>query len=301
MTQTKAILENYAGESPGLLANLARFLNAGALAGTGKMVILPVDQGVEHGPGASFAPNPDGYDPAYHVRLAIDGGLSGFACPLGMMEVCASEALDRIPRLLKLNSATVLTRAHDQSVMASPRDALRLGCQGIGLTIYPGADKFEEMLEEASEPIAEARDLALPTFIWAYPRGGTLTKDGETALDVTAYAAYVAASVGAHVIKLKPPTAHIELTNAGPAYADWAPKSTLAERIAHVRQAAYAGRRLVIFSGGARKDDGALLEEIAAIHEGGGGGSIIGRNVFQRPREEALALIAKIIAVYRAA
>ncbi len=300
MSQTAAILDNYAGESPGLIANLARFLNAGALAGTGKLVILPVDQGVEHGPGASFAPNPDGYDPAYHVQLAIDGGLSGFACPLGMMEVCAPLALDRVPRLLKLNSATVLTKVQDQSIMASPRDALRLGCQGIGLTIYPGADKFEEMLEEARELVAEARALSLPTFIWAYPRGGTLTKDGETALDVSAYAAYVAASVGAHVIKLKPPTAHIELTNAGPAYADWAPNSTLPERIAHIRQAAYAGRRIVIFSGGARKDDAALLEEVAAIHQGGGFGSIIGRNVFQRPRAEALALIGKIIAIYAA-
>ena len=294
MKVTKAvsrILANYETDNPGTKANLARMLCTGRLAGTGKMVILPVDQGFEHGPARSFAVNPSAYDPHYHYKLAIDAGLNAYAAPLGMLEAGADTFAGQIPTILKVNSSI------NQAITGSVDDALRLGCSAIGFTIYPGADEVFEMMEEVREMIAEAKACGLAAVVWSYPRGGNLSKDGELALDVGAYAAHMAALLGAHIIKVKLPTGHIEQKDAQKAYAggDW---STQAKRVAHVMRSAFEGRRIVVFSGGAAKGADAVYDDARAIRDGGGNGSIIGRNSFQRPREEALALLDRIIRIY---
>jgi class I fructose-bisphosphate aldolase len=301
--RVKRILDHYESDCPGTKANLARFLMHGKLGGTGKLVILPVDQGFEHGPARSFAPNPPAYDPHYHFQLAIDAGLSGYAAPLGMIEAGADTFAGQIPTILKVNSANSLSRAKenaDQAVTGSVDDALRLGCSAIGLTIYPGSDAAYGMFEEARALGEEAKRKGLAVVIWSYPRGGALSKAGETAIDVCAYAAQMAALLGAHIIKVKPPTAHLELEAAKKVYESCKIDiSTLAARVRHVMQSSFDGRRLVVFSGGEAKDDAGILSEVRSICEGGASGSIIGRNTFQRPRAQALELLETVIGIYK--
>lgn len=296
----RSILGNYESDNPGTKANLARILAHGRLGGTGKLVILPVDQGFEHGPARSFAPNPAGYDPHYHYQLAIDAGLNAFAAPLGLLEAGADSFAGAIPTILKLNSSNSHATIKDQAITGSVGDALRLGCSAIGFTIYPGSDDCFAMMEEIRELAEEAKSVGLAVVLWSYPRGGNLSKEGETAIDVTAYAAHMAALLGAHIIKVKPPTAHIEQEEARKVYEKQGiDVSSLSARIAHVMQSAFAGRRIVVFSGGGAKGSDALLEEIRALRDGGASGSIIGRNSFQRPREEALALLGSILEIYQ--
>ena len=301
--RVKEILSWYDSEPPGVRANLARMLNHGTLAGTGKLVILPVDQGFEHGPARSFAPNPPGYDARYHFELAIDSGCNAYAAPLGQLSAGITGFEGEIPLILKVNSSDVLYRGEDPvpAVTASVKDALRLGCAAIGFTIYPGSAGRNTMYEEVSALIEEAREHGLPTVIWSYPRGSGLSKEGETACDVTAYAVHIAAQLGAHMIKVKPPSAYIEQAEAKKVYeARKIPIQTLADRVRHAVQAAFGGRRIVIFSGGAMKEDReSILAEIREIAAGGGFGSIMGRNAFQRPKEEALALLRDVMAIYR--
>lgn len=300
--RVREILSWYNGQNPGVLTNLARVLNHGRLGGTGKLVILPVDQGFEHGPGRSFAPNPPAYDPRYHFALAVEAGLSAYAAPLGFLEAGAAEYAGQVPLILKLNSHDVLQDEKDPlgAQTASVADALRLGCVGIGYTIYPGTAERRLQYEQLRALAEEAKAVGLLVVVWSYPRGGTLSKAGETALDVSAYAAHLAAQMGAHIIKVKLPSEHLEQEEARKVYeAQGVPRTTQAERVRHVVQAAFNGRRIVIFSGGAKKEDeAALLAEFRAIRDGGGFGSIIGRNVFQRRKEEALALLDKIIKIY---
>jgi class I fructose-bisphosphate aldolase len=303
MTMTervRQILSWYESDNPGSKANLARILTHGRLGGSGRLVILPVDQGFEHGPARSFASNPAAYDPHYHWQLAIDAGLSAYASVLGMLEHGADRFAGQIPTILKMNSANALATSKDQAVTASVRDALRLGCTAIGFTVYPGSDDQYAMFEEIRELSAEAKSYGLAVVIWSYPRGGKLSKDGETAIDVTAYAAHMAALLGAHIIKVKPPTAHIEQAEAKAAY-DKAKidTSTLTARVRHIMESAFAGRRIVVFSGGAAKDLDSVYKEIREIRDGGSNGSIIGRNTFTRPRADALAMLDKVIAIYQ--
>lgn len=299
--KVKEILSWYESDNPGTKANLARILMQGKLGGTGKLVILPVDQGFEHGPARSFAPNPAAYDPRYHFQLAIDAGLSAYASVLGMIEAGADEFAGQIPLILKVNSANSLARNKDQAVHGTVKDALRLGCAAIGFTIYPGSDDQFEMMEEFRELAAEAKAAGLAVVLWSYPRGGDLTKDGETAMDVCAYAAHLAALLGAHIIKVKPPTNVLFQDAAKKVYEkEKIDISSLPARIRHVMQASFNGRRIVVFSGGEAKDEEGIFNEVRGIAEGGGNGSIIGRNTFQRPREKALALLDKIIQIYQA-
>jgi fructose-bisphosphate aldolase, class I len=208
------ILSWYGSDNPGTLTNLARLFNHGKLAGRGKLVILPVDQGFEHGPARSFGPNPAVYS------------------------------------------------------------------------------KIRELAEQAKKA-------GLAVVIWSYPRGSGISKEGETAIDVCGYAAHIAAQLGAHIIKVKLPSAHIEQEAARKVYESTRiPLGTLAERVQHVVQCCFGGRRVVIFSGGAADTDQNVLEEIRAIRAGGGFGSIIGRNSFQRPRDAALKLLSTIIGIY---
>ena len=296
--KVKKILSCYESDSPGTKANLCRMLMHGKLAGTGKMVILPVDQGFEHGPARSFAINPDGYDPHYHYQLAIDSGCNAYAAPLGALEAGADTFAGAIPLILKMNSSNSLIEAKDQSVNASIQDALRLGCSAIGFTIYPGSEYMLEMQEEIRELSEEAKYYGLATVMWTYPRGGKVSKEGETAIDIVAYAAHMAAQLGAHIIKVKLPTAHLDLPEAKKVYEDQnIPISTLPDRVRHIMQSSFNGRRIVVFSGGAAKDLDSVYDDARAIYEGGGNGCIIGRNSFQRPREESLAMLDRIMKI----
>ena len=177
------------------------------------------------------------------------------------------------PTILKLNSSNSLARGADapsQAITGSVAEAVRLGCSAVGFTIYPGSDAAFEMMGQFQEIAAEAKALGLAVVLWSYPRGGGLSKPGETALDVAAYAAHMAALLGAHIIKVKPPTDHLEQDAAKAVYeSTGVARAALAERVSHIMQASFAGRRIVIFSGGAAKDRDGLLEEIRGLRDGG--------------------------------
>ncbi|MBI2977022.1 MAG: class I fructose-bisphosphate aldolase [Chloroflexi bacterium] len=299
--RVKEMLSWYRSDNPGTLTNLSRLLNHGRLAGTGKLVILPVDQGFEHGPARSFAPNPPGYDPRYHAELAIASGCNGYAAPLGFIEAVAADYAGDIPLILKVNSHDVLYDEKDPmgAMTASVEDALRLGCVAVGYTIYPGTVDRRFLYEQLQGLVLEAKEAGLAVVVWSYPRGSGLSKAGESAVDVTAYAAQIAAQMGAHIIKVKLSTDLVEQAEAKKAYEKYQiPIGTLADRVRHVVQSAFNGRRIVIFSGGARSDTETVLNEARAIRDGGGFGSIIGRNSFQRPRAEALDLLGSIMKIY---
>ena len=297
------ILSNYESDNPGTKANLCRMLMNGKLGGTGKMIILPVDQGFEHGPARCFAVNPAAYDPHYHFQLAIDAGLNAFATPLGMMEAGADTFAGQMPTILKVNSANSLLpeeAGKDQAITGCVDDALRLGCSAIGFTIYPGSAKSLDMFEEISQMIEEAKAKGIASVVWSYPRGEAITKAGELAIDVSSYAAHMAALLGAHIIKVKLATDDLMLPEAKKVYQDEKIAiKTQADRVADVVNSCFAGRRLVVFSGGSKKGSDSVYDDARAIRDGGGHGSIIGRNTFQRERGEALEMLAKLIEIYK--
>ena len=303
--RVREILSWYGADSPGTLTNLARLLGHGRLGGTGKLVILPVDQGFEHGPARSFAPNPPAYDPRYHFELAIEAGCNAYAAPLGFLEAGARDFAGDIPLILKTNDSDVLRddKDPDQALTSCVDDALRLGCSAVGFTIYPGSSHDTTMYGQLRSYAEEAKRKGLAVVVWSYPRGSGLSKEGETAIDVVGYAVQIAAQLGAHIIKVKLPTAHIEQDPARKVFQERAiPIATAAERVRHIVDCAFAGRRIVIFSGGAAvSDENALLDEIRAIHAGGGFGSIIGRNSFQRPRDVAVRMLGEVMDIYAGA
>lgn len=185
------------------------------------------------------------------------------------------------------------------SVTGSVKEALRLGCSAVGFTIYPGSAHCNRMYEQLRAIAEEAKSCGLAVVVWSYPRGSALSKEGETAMDVVAYAAQIAAQLGAHIIKVKLPTTHLEQAAAKKVYeAEQVPIKTLAERVKHVVQSSFDGRRIVIFSGGAKNDEKTIFDEVRAIRDGGGFGSIIGRNSFQRPKADAVKFLHTIMALY---
>jgi len=296
--RVREILSWYGADNPGVLTNMARVLNHGRLGGTGKLVILPVDQGFEHGPARSFAKNPDGYDPMYHATLAREAGCNAYAAPLGFIEAVARDFAGEIPLILKINNSDSLykTNAPASALTSSVEDALRLGCVGIGFTIYPGSALRKDMYEEIAEASREAKKNGLLVVIWSYARGENLSKAGETAIDVIAYSAQIAAQLGAHFIKVKPPTSHIEQDEAKKVFKDNnILVEKLSDRIRHVVDSCFNGRRVVIFSGGEAKSTEDILTEVKGLAEGGAFGSIMGRNAFQRPKGEAIELLHKVM------
>ena len=231
----------------------------------------------------------------------MEARCNAYAAPLGFLEAGAGKYAGRIPLILKLNNHDVLHDEKDPlpAVTGSVRDALRLGCSAVGFTIYPGSVHSTTLYQQIREIAEEAKSSGLAVVIWSYPRGSALSKEGETAIDVVAYAAQIAAQLGAHVIKVKLPTAHIEQGAAKKVYdAEQVPTKTLSERVRHVVQSAFDGRRIVIFSGGAKVDDKNVFEEARAIRDGGGFGSIIGRNSFQRPRADAIKFLQTVMGIY---
>ena len=302
MVYTKKVVEilnNYENTNAGVKANLGRILMSGDLGGTGKLLILPVDQGLEHGPDKSFFVNFPAYDPDYHYQLALEAKLSAYAAPYGFIEAGAERFAGQIPTILKINSSNGLNDQKYQSVNGSVRDALRLGCTAVGFTIYPGSDYQYDMIEEFKEISREASDFGLPSVLWSYPRGGNISKKGETALDIIGYAAHIAAQLGAHIIKVKPPGLHLENKDLQNLFTGKTDKSLLSNRISHIKKCAFNSKRIVVFSGGNSKNTDELLEEIKQINLGGGNGSIIGRNTFQRPKVEAINLLKEITEIYK--
>ncbi len=305
--RVREILGWCGADNPETLTNLGRLLNRGRLAGTGKLAILPVDQGFVHGPARSFAPDPPAYDPRYHFELAIEVGCNAYAAPLGFLEVGARDFAEEIPLILKANDNDSLREEKDpnQALTGSVQDALRLGRCAVGFTIHPGSAHQLELYEQLRASAEEAKRNRLVIVVWSYPRGADLSNDGESAIDVVGYAVQFAVQLGAHIIKVElPPTAHIEQEAVHKVYDEQCiPIATPAERVRHVVDCAFAGSRIVIFSGGAAvfDDDNKLHDEIRAIHSGGGFGSIIGRNSFQRPKEAALRTLGAVIDIYAAA
>src|SRR5271170_4829273 len=299
--RVKQILSWYSSENPGTLTNLARLLNHGALAGTGKLVILPVDQGFEHGPVRSFAPNPEAYDPDYLYDLAIDSGCNAYAAPLGSLEQPAAKFAGQVPLILKVNNSDTLAKVEPCSaITSSVEDALRLGCVGIGYTIYPGSQLRNQQYQDLREITLEAKRKGMVVVVWAYPRGTGMSKQGETAIDVTAYAATISAQLGAHIVKVKPPTAFIEQEEAKKVIEKYQiPIATLTDRVRYVVQSCFAGKRIVIFSGGESKSTDAVLSDVKELAAGGAFGSIMGRNAFQRPHAESLKLLADVMAIFK--
>jgi fructose-bisphosphate aldolase, class I len=300
--RVKEILSWYEADNAGVLMNLARIMNTGRLAGTGKMVILPVDQGFEHGPARSFAPNPAGYDPRYHYNLAIESGCNAYAAPLGALEAGVREFAGEIPLILKLNNSDTLYSKKDpkSTVTGSIDEALRLGCSAIGFTIYPGSEKSGDMYAELRELTEEAKAKGLAVIVWSYPRGSQMSKEGETGIDVIAYGAHIACQLGAHIIKVKAPSAHIEQDENKKVFEKFKiPVATMADRARFVVQSCFAGRRIVIFSGGATKSDADVLEENRGLAAGGAFGSIMGRNAFQRQKADAIKLLHEIQDIYK--
>jgi len=292
------ILANYAGETPGVIGNMRRLLMHGRLGGTGKLVILPVDQGFEHGPARTFGPNAPGYDPAYHAKLAVESGCNGYAAPLGFIEAIAHEYAGAIPLILKVNNSDSLGGPESpcSALTSNVEDALRLGCSAIGYTIYPGSEHRNQMYQDLRDLIAEARSVGLPTIVWSYARGN-MPKEAETSVDVIAYAAQIACQLGAHIVKVKPPT-DVVWQDAAKKHYEGIPHATLEERIRHVVQSCFDGKRIVIFSGGAAKGRDDVIEEIRNIAAGGGFGSIVGRNAFQREHGESIQLLHDIMDIY---
>ncbi len=300
--RVREILSWYGSDSPGVLTNLSRLLNHGRLAGTGKLVILPVDQGFEHGPARSFAVNPDGYDPSYHINLAIESGCNGYAAPLGFIEACARDYAGEIPLILKINNSDTLRDVKGAPISAltsSVEDAQRLGCVGIGFTIYPGSEMRKQMYEEIAKASREAKKAGLVVIIWSYARGTELSKQGETAVDVIAYSAQIAAQLGAHIIKVKPPTSFVEQSAAKKVYQEMNIRvDSMSDRARHVLDSAFNGKRIVIFSGGENKSTEELLAEVKGLAQGGAFGSIMGRNAFQRPKKEAIQLLHQVMDIF---
>ncbi len=301
--RVKEILKNYNGETPAIKSRLAQLLMQGDVGGSGRMIILPVDQGFEHGPDKSFAKNKEAYDPHYLFNLAIDAKLSALAAPYGLLQAGADEFAGAIPLILKMNSANSLhPKSQDptQALTSSVSDAARLGCIGVGLTLYPGSPSNDHMIEVVKEIAKEARAAGLLLILWSYPRGGDLSKEGETSLDTIAYGAHMAALLGAHIIKVKLPTRHVEKEAIKAAYQENnIAIDSLAERVKHVVLSCLHGRRLVVFSGGEAKDSESIIADAQAIRQGGGHGSIIGRNSFQRAYKDALTLLKKLTDVYK--
>ncbi|PPR47327.1 MAG: Fructose-bisphosphate aldolase class 1 [Alphaproteobacteria bacterium MarineAlpha5_Bin9] len=299
MNEVDKIISNYEDLRESSSNNLSKLLNFGKLAGTGKLIIYPVDQGFEHGPDRSFSINPDAYDPHYHINFAIESGMSAFAAPLGMIESGYKTYENKIPFILKCNSSNSLTSIKDQAITGSVEDALRLKCIGVGFTIYPGSDYNYKLIQQACDLFREAKNAGLITVLWSYARG-SMSKKGETAINIISYAAHMACLCGAHIVKVKLPTSFLEEDPTKDVFIKNKLKiDSPVDRVRLIKKSCFNGKRIVVFSGGEAKTDNDILNEVKAINEGGGNGSIVGRNCFQRKKNDALSLINQMFSIYK--
>lgn len=298
---------------PTVLVNLQRLFDHGRLGGTGFVSILPVDQGIEHSAGASFAPNPHMFDPEGILQLAIEGGCNAVASTFGVLGMVSRRYAHRIPFIVKVNHNELLSypNTHDQVPFGSVQQAFDLGAAGIGATVYWGADVSRRELQEISDMFQEAHELGMFTVLWCYVRNGafkTSTADHSTSADLTSQAIHLGVTIGADIVKQKAPTGNGGYTD--PDLGSWGkthPKVyselTTEHEIDLTRYQvinAYMGRVGLINSGGASgSNDLAQAVRTAVVNKRAGGmGLISGRKAFQKPLEEGIRILNAIQDVY---
>ncbi|HEY8551676.1 MAG TPA: class I fructose-bisphosphate aldolase [Vicinamibacterales bacterium] len=297
--------------SPQVLRNFQTILNTGRLAGTGYISILPVDQGIEHSAGASFAPAPIYFDPENIVKLAIEGGCSAVASTLGVLGSCARKYAHKIPFLVKLNHNEFISypNRYDQIMFASVEQAFELGAIAVGATIYFGSEESTRQIQEVSEAFARAHELGMVTVLWCYTRNPafkTKEKDYHVAADLTGQANHLGVTIEADIIKQKLPETNGGYTalNFGKTdprvYSELIPGDHPIEMTRYQLANCYMGRIPLINSGGASgKNDTAEAFRTAVINKRAGGmGLISGRKAFQRPMAEGVKLLNLIQDVY---
>ncbi len=293
-----------------VLRNLQMLFDHGRLAGTGYLSILPVDQGVEHSAGASFAVNPLYFDPENIVKLAVEGQCNAVASTLGVLGAVSRRYAHRIPFIVKLNHNELLSypNTYDQRLFASVDQGFDLGAVAVGATIYYGSEESRRQIEEISAAFAQAHELGMFTVLWAYLRNEHFTQDGvnyETSADLTGQANHLAATIEADLVKQKQPTNNggYKALNFGKTHPDVYQKLTSDHPIDLTRyQVAncYMGRAPLINSGGASgKNDLQQAVRTAVINKrAGGAGLITGRKAFQRSLQEGIELLNAVQDVY---
>lgn len=300
----------HSDRSPATLRSLSSMLNHGRLAGTGYLSILPVDQGIEHSAGASFAPNPDYFDPAKIVELAIEGGCNAVASTFGVLGMVARQYAHKIPFILKLNHNELLTypSKFDQVPFASVKDAFEMGAAGVGATIYFGSDEATRQIQEVSEIFSEAHDLGMFTVLWCYLRNSAFKADNDyhVAADLTGQANHLGVTIEADIVKQKLPE-----NNGGYTALSFGKTSPLVyselcsdhpiDLCRYQVACGYMGKVGLINSGGASvgADDLAQAVRTAVINKRAGGmGLISGRKAFQKPLKDGVELLNAIQDVY---
>ncbi len=289
ITEQKSLLAEL---SPGKRTRLRRLLFEFG-PGHGTLMLLPIDQGIEHGP-RDFFPNPASKDPEYQFRLAAEGGYSALACQIGMAEKYYPDYAGQVPLILKVNGKTDVPSSDDalSTTNASVEDAVRLGADAVGYTLYVGSPRQGEDLHQLKGVREDCDRYGMPLVVWAYPRGSAIDKKGgHVSFYAIDYAARMAMEMGADVVKLNFPKIDPAKDKDSPApYNEM--EITAEEAVKHV--VASAGRSLVVLSGGSKVDDETVLGHTKAIMDAGGTGVIFGRNVWQREWHEALEIIAQI-------
>jgi class I fructose-bisphosphate aldolase len=296
--------------TPGTLRSFQQIFDTGRLAGTGYLSILPVDQGVEHSGGASFAPNPEFFDPANIVKLAIEGGCNAVASTLGVLGAVSRRYAHKIPFLVKLNHNEMLTYPgiHDQTLFTDVQKAFDLGAVAVGATVYYGSPESRRQILEISRAFAEAHRLGMVTFLWAYLRNSGFKKDGvdyHEAADLTGQANHLAATIEADIVKQKQATCNngygaIAFGKTHPKVYSQLTSEHPIDLVRYQVANCYMGRAGMINSGGASGDnDLAQAVRTAVINKRAGGmGLISGRKAFQRPMAEGMQLLNAIQDVY---
>ena len=288
LTKQKSLLEVL---PPGKRARLHRLLFEFG-PGNGTLMLLPIDQGIEHGP-RDFFPNPDSKDPDYQFRLAAEAGYSALACQIGMAEKYYPDYAGRVPLILKVNGKTDVPPSDSalSTTNASVEDAVRLGADAVGYTLYVGSPRQDEDLHQLKGVREDCDRYGMPLVIWSYPRGSAIDKKGgQLSFYAVDYAARMAMEMGADVVKLNMPDPGEKDKDSPAPYNEM--DASQEEAIQHC--VASAGRALVVLSGGSRVDDETVLAHTRSIMEAGGSGVIFGRNVWQREWSEALEIIGQI-------
>ncbi len=286
-TEQKSLLATLA---PGKRTRLRRLLFEFG-PGNGTLLLLPIDQGIEHGPRDFFA-NPASKDPEYQFRLAAEAGYSAIACQIGLAEKYYPDYAGQVPLVLKVNGKTDLPPSDDalSTTNASVEDAVRLGADAVGYTLYVGSPRQDEDLHQLKGVRSDCDRYGMPLVIWAYPRGSAVAaKGGQNSFYAIDYAARMAMEMGADVVKLNLPSPDPNKDSPAP-YDEL--EVTQEEAVRQVVES--AGRSLVVLSGGSRIDDDQLLNQTRYIMEAGGSGVIYGRNVWQRSHAEATEIVEQI-------
>ncbi len=289
ITEQKSLLATLA---PGKRTRLRRLLFEFG-PGNGTLLLLPIDQGIEHGP-RDFFPNPASKDPEYQFRLAAEAGYSALACQIGLAEKYYPDYAGQVPLILKVNGKTDVPSSDDalSTTNASVEDAVRLGADAVGYTLYVGSPRQDADLHQLKGVREDCDRYGMPLVIWAYPRGSAIEqKGGRDSFYAIDYAARMAMEMGADVVKLNMPKINPDTDKDAPA-----PYNEMdvdqAEAIRHCVES--AGRSLVVLSGGSKADDDVVLQNTKMVAEAGGSGVIFGRNVWQREWNDALEIIEQI-------